>query len=67
MKCYICDRQLGPDEIHLNPDHGTFDPCGVCLEIIENVFEPLKEEEIGKLLELFSEWEDFFYEQSESP
>ena len=48
MKCYCCDRPLGADEIKHNPKYGrgNFDPCGVCLEIIENVFEPLPDEEI---------------------
>jgi cytidine deaminase len=51
MKCYICDKQLADDEISFNSQHKDFEPCGTCLEIIENVFEPLDEEQIEWLIE----------------
>ncbi len=62
MKCHICDRQLSPDEIKLTTkyERGKFAPCGTCLSIIEEVFEPLSEEELDLLIdtENFSD-EDF--------
>ena len=62
MKCYICDAQLGADEIKHTPAYGrgNFAPCGKCTEIIENVFEPDSEEEIDKQLAL-----ELFYEEQE--
>ncbi len=54
MKCYICDAQLGKDEIKMRPKygHGGFEPCGHCLSIIEEVFEPLNEEEIDRQIDI---------------
>lgn len=48
MKCYICDKTLGNDEIKHDPKygHGNYDPCGSCMEIIGEVFEPLTEEDV---------------------
>ena len=59
MRCHICDKPLASDEIKHTPAYGrgNFGPCGTCSEIIENVFEPLDEEEIDKQLAL-----DFYYE-----
>lgn len=56
MHCYICDRQLGNDEIKYDPKygHGNFDPCGTCLEIIGEIFEPDDEDEIARQIEI--EW-----------
>lgn len=53
MKCYICDRTLAQDEIKYSPKygHGNFDPCGHCLGIIDEVFEPLDEDEIDWIIE----------------
>lgn len=52
MRCAICDRTLNPNEIKYNKDHDEFDPCGVCLEIIGEVFEDnLEEDEIRVLVE----------------
>lgn len=51
MKCHICDRQLSETEIQYNTDHGDFDPCGVCLEVIQSCFEPADEEEITEQLD----------------
>lgn len=55
MRCFICDSVLQDSEIKVNPDHQDFDPCGTCLEIIEEVFEPLDEEEIRRQIEI--EWD----------
>lgn len=57
MKCYICDRSLEGDEIKIDPNYGTFDPCGTCLTIIGEVFEPLDEDEVTYILD--EEWGDF--------
>lgn len=60
MHCNICDRILKEDEISFNPDYQTFDPCGVCLEVIESCFEHQSEEEIT--ISLSEEWpEEFSY------
>lgn len=63
IKCYICDAQLGADEIKHTPAYGrgNFGPCGKCNEIIENVFEPPSEEEIDEQLAL-----ELFYEEREA-
>lgn len=40
MRCNICDRDLSPDEIKINRGlKGKFEPCGVCLDVIKEVFE----------------------------
>ena len=56
MHCHICDRPLAADEIKTTPKYGRggFAPCGTCLEIIENVFEPLEETEIDYALSVES-------------
>lgn len=48
MKCYICDKTLGNDEIKHEPHygHGGFAPCGTCLEIVGELFNDASEEEI---------------------
>lgn len=63
MKCYICDKQLAPDEIKHDPKygHGGFDPCGSCMEVIDNIFEPPSEEEIDRQLNL-----ELFYEGNQN-
>jgi len=45
-RCFICDKTLTAEEVQWNRDHQDWDPCGVCLDIINNVFEPHSEEEI---------------------
>jgi cytidine deaminase len=52
MRCHICNSVLEENEIKWNKDHEDYDPCGVCLDIINEVFEPLDEETIHKQLEL---------------
>ena len=51
MKCYICDATLSDQEVQWNADHEEWDPCGTCLQIIEEVFEPLSEDEVRDLIE----------------
>ena len=50
-KCYICDAELRDDEIKLID--GKTEPCGICLEVIENVFDdPVPEEHQKKELDI---------------
>lgn len=49
-RCYICDRILSPEEIQFNRDHDDFDPCGTCLEVINDLFNHDDEEEIDAQL-----------------
>ena len=46
MKCAICNATLSPSEIQWNSDHEDWDPCGRCLDAIDNVFSDSTEEEI---------------------
>lgn len=46
MRCKICDATLNPSEIAFNPDHEEFDPCGVCLDVIDSVFEDHVDEDL---------------------
>ncbi len=59
MKCYLCDRTLENDEIKHEPEYerGGFSPCGSCLAIIDEIFEPLDEDEIDRQLAF-----EFYYE-----
>lgn len=44
MKCYICDSQI--ENPQWSALHQDWEPCPVCQEVIDNVFEdPLEEEE----------------------
>lgn len=63
MKCYICDGQVGPDEIKHTPEYGRggFAPCGRCQEKIDEVFEHPDEEEIDNQISL-----ELFYEEMEN-
>lgn len=58
MRCNICDRILSPEEVHFNRDHDDFDPCGTCLEVINNIFEHPDEAEIDRQLAV-----DLYYEE----
>lgn len=51
MRCFICDVEINGDEIQFNTLHKDWDPCGNCQHIIDEVFEPLEEEDIDYLLE----------------
>jgi cytidine deaminase len=60
MHCHICDRELSPDEIKMTPAYGRgdFAPCGTCLAVIEEVFEPDSEEDLDRVfidIELLSD------------
>lgn len=37
MRCHICDRLL--PEPKFNPDLDTYDPCDVCMTVIESTLE----------------------------
>lgn len=51
MRCNICDKLLTEAEISFNPAYEAYDPCGFCLDVIENVFgDHLTEEEVTELL-----------------
>lgn len=47
MRCHICDHALVSDEIKFNRRWKEFDPCGTCLEVIGEIFEPASEEDIS--------------------
>lgn len=51
MRCYICDAELNDEEIQFNNLHQDWDPCGHCQQIIDEVFEPISEDEVDFLLE----------------
>lgn len=38
MRCHICDAALTDEEVRWNRQHQDYDPCGVCREVIANVF-----------------------------
>ena len=45
MHCYICDRDM--PTFTFNRDHGDIDPCGVCKEIINDVFtDPVPDDQV---------------------
>lgn len=46
MKCHICDATLSESEVKYNRQAQEWEPCGVCLHIINEVFEdPIEEDE----------------------
>lgn len=49
MKCHVCDKTLSDKEVQWNRDHQDWDPCGTCLEVINNLFEHPSEEEIDEI------------------
>lgn len=46
MKCHICDASI--ENPKWNTDHKGYDPCTICLEVIDNCFEDYIEEEDEK-------------------
>ncbi len=46
MRCNICNSALSPAEIQWHPQHQSWDPCGHCLQIIDEIFNDSTEEEI---------------------
>lgn len=52
MKCHICDATLGETEVQWNNDHKDWDPCGTCQAVIDDVFEPLSEDEVRHQIEV---------------
>lgn len=52
MRCHICNSVLSPPEINQNSDHQDWEPCGTCLDIINDIFNTEKtEDEIDRELE----------------
>lgn len=51
MRCNICNAVLAPAEVQWNNDHDEWDPCGRCLQAIDEVFNDRSEEEIEHELE----------------
>jgi tRNA U54 and U55 pseudouridine synthase Pus10 len=43
MRCHICNSVL--EKPQWSTKHNDWEPCGVCQEVIDNVFEDLLEEE----------------------
>ncbi len=54
MRCYICDKILNDPQP--NHDHGDYDPCPTCLEVIQDT--------IGKWVDRPSMDEDEFPDES---
>ncbi len=54
MRCFICDVVLSEKEVKFNTDHKDFEPCTSCIDAVNEIFEPLDEEEISRLIE--EEW-----------
>lgn len=50
MRCHICNAVLTPEEVQWNSQHEDWDPCGRCLQAIEEVFNDDTEEEINEQL-----------------
>lgn len=59
MRCHICNTILKEGEIKEDPRFGDFSPCGKCQQIIDEVFEPLDEEEIRKRVEKEAETDTY--------
>jgi hypothetical protein len=41
MRCNICDRPL--DEPKMHPDIGEFEPCDVCMAVVESTLDSYTE------------------------
>ena len=50
MRCHICNAVLTPSEVQWNSQHEDWDPCGRCLQAIDEVFNDRSEEEIEQEL-----------------
>lgn len=48
MRCHICNAALAPTEVQWNNQHEEWDPCGRCLQAIDEVFSNKTEEEIDE-------------------
>lgn len=46
MRCHICNATLGATEVQWNNQHKDWDPCGRCIQAIDEVFNDRSEEEI---------------------
>lgn len=46
MRCHICNATLGATEVQWNNQHNDWDPCGRCIQAIDEVFNDRSEEEI---------------------
>lgn len=66
MKCHICNKTMTSDEIKFEKEdygRGGFAPCSTCLEITDNLFSDLTEEEI--IAEIEYETAQLYYEEIE--
>ena len=45
MRCHICDKVLDESEIAFDKNHDEFDPCGTCLQAIQEVFDDSPEDD----------------------
>lgn len=67
MRCHICNSALAPTEVQWSAPHQEWEPCGRCLQAIDEVFNDRSEEEIDAELEFeFNEEEpgDEEYEEA---
>jgi len=48
VRCHICNAALGSGEVQWNNQHEEWDPCGRCLQAIDEVFSNKTEEEIDE-------------------
>lgn len=46
MRCHICNSTLTPAEVQWSTPHAEWEPCGRCLQAIDEVFNDRSEEEI---------------------
>ena len=46
MRCHICNSVLLENEVKEDPRFEDFSPCGKCQQIIDEVFEPLPDNEL---------------------
>ena len=69
MRCHICNAVLSEKEIQINRLHGDFDPCGNCLEVIDEVFSNEPEDVIDEQLDfelLYPDLQGVVSEETES-
>lgn len=50
MRCHICDNLLAPDEIKFYKPRNQWEPCGTCIDVSEQVFGAVPEDEIDAAL-----------------
>ena len=68
MRCHICNATLGATEVQWSNVHNEWEPCGRCLQAIDEVFNDRSEEEIDAELAFeFNEEEPTDAEDSTGP